>query len=118
MLAGIALLLASQLAGELFVLWLRLPVPGPVVGMGFLALALVTARRVPPGLASVADGFLRALPILFVPAGVGVITLHETLRQAWLPIAGAILGSTFLALAVTAFTMKLALRIRLRGRGR
>lgn len=116
MLAGIAAILACQLAGEILVLRFDLPIPGPVVGMAVLALILASAHRVPEGLASVADGFLRAMPILFVPAGVGVITLHENLRQAWLPIAGAVIGSTALALAVTAGAMKLALRLRTRGR--
>jgi holin-like protein len=117
MFAGIAVLLGCQVLGELLSAALRIPVPGPVLGMASLALALACARRVPQGLAQVSDGLLKAMPLFFIPAGVGVLTMAGTLRKAWLPITVALIASTLLAIAVTALVMKGIRRLlSLRGR--
>ena len=52
-----------------------------------------------------ADGLLGWLPLLFVPAGVGIVANLALLRSAWLPISVALLGSTFLTLITTAWIM-------------
>ncbi len=111
MFAGIAVLLACQALGEGIAAALRLPVPGPVLGMALLAVVLASARRVPPGLAEVADALLKAMPLFFIPAGVGVLVLSETFRTAWLPITVALLASTVLAIVATACVMMLGLRL-------
>jgi len=43
--------------------------------------------------------------LLFVPAGVGIIAEAGLLRQQWLPIVAALLGSTVLSIAVTGLVM-------------
>lgn len=106
MLVGIVLLLACQAVGEWLAAALRIPVPGSVLGMALLAVALASARRVPHGLARVADGLLKAMPLFFIPAGVGVLTLASTLADAWLPITMALVVSTLLAVVATALVMK------------
>lgn len=104
---AVTLLLLFQLAGETSVLLLDLPIPGPVVGM-FLLLALLLLRKgVAPPLASTANGILRHLSLLFVPAGVGVVLHFSRIGDEWLPITVALLASTLLTLAVTAFCMRL-----------
>lgn len=120
MLAAIALILLCQLAGELVAVGLALPVPGPVLGMALLATVLALLRRIPAPVDAAADGLLRAMPLFFIPAGVGVLALGDTFRQAWLPIVVALVGSTAFALAVTALVAggALALSRRLRGRRR
>lgn len=118
MLGAIALLLLCQLAGELAVSSLHWPIPGPVLGMAFLFVTLVSLRRIPAGMATVSDGLLRAMPLFFVPAGVGVLTLSDTFREAWLPIVASLVGSTVFALAVTALAAQGALRIARRRRER
>lgn len=110
MLMGIVILLACQGAGEWLATSLGLPLPGPVLGMALLAVVLAAARRVPEGLTLVADMLLRAMPLFFIPAGVGVLALSDTLRAAWIPVTAALLVSTLLAIAVTALVMKLGLR--------
>ncbi len=52
-----------------------------------------------------AGALLDHLGLLFVPAGVGIIAETDLLRREWLPILGAVIGSTILSLAVTAFVM-------------
>jgi len=111
MFAGIAVLLACQAVGEYLASALRVPIPGPVLGMALLAAVLAAARRIPLGLAQVADGLLKAMPLFFIPAGVGVLVLSSTLQSAWLPITVALLASTVLAIAVTALVMMATQRL-------
>lgn len=51
--------------------------------------------------------FLNAITLLFVPAGVGVVTHLSRLGNEWLPITLALLASTLICLAVTAYSMRL-----------
>ncbi len=118
MLNGIMWLLVFQFVGELLARGLDLPVPGPVIGMLLLFIALQIRR--PPEQAGVlrgSDRLLRHLQLLFVPPAVGVITYGAVLREDWLPITGGLLLSWLAGLAVTGLLVTLMLRLRNRGAG-
>jgi putative effector of murein hydrolase LrgA (UPF0299 family) len=113
---ALLLLFGCQLAGEILhrVFWV--PMPGPVTGM--LLLTLILLRRpsaVPEGLAASARVLLQNLGLFFVPAGVGVVANFGLIRQQWVPICVALVGSTCLSLLVTACTVNF-LRRRSQGR--
>lgn len=112
MLPMLALLLVFQLAGEAIRHALALPVPGPVLGMlGLLLLLIVrgalkgAAAAVPEALERATTTLLNHLSLLFVPAGVGVITHLSLLATEAVPIVAALLGSTLGALAVAGVLM-------------
>ncbi|MCU0835382.1 MAG: CidA/LrgA family protein [Chromatiaceae bacterium] len=100
-----ALLLLCQLLGEIFTVWTRLPVPGPVVGMVLLFVGLVLRGGVDDGLGRVVDGLLSHLSLLFVPAGVGVMLHVAMLREEWLAISVALVLSTLVTLVATGLVM-------------
>lgn len=105
-------LLAFQLAGEVIARALRLPLPGPVLGMLLLFAVFIMRGGVPAPLRAVGQTLLNHLSLLFVPAGVGVMTHIALIRAAWLPIAATLVLSTLATLAATALTLKLLLRAR------
>jgi putative effector of murein hydrolase LrgA (UPF0299 family) len=105
MLSGLTTLLACQLAGELIVGLLGLPLPGPICGMALLFGGLLIRGSVPPPVAAVADGLMANLSLLFVPAGVGVMLHAALIGRDWLPISLALVVSTALSIAVTALVM-------------
>lgn len=114
-LKGFAVLLLAQLAGEAASRALHLPLPGPVLGMAFLAAVLLLRRNEPqPALVVTSNGLLRWLGLLFVPAGAGIVASLDLLRAAWLPVALSLVVSTLLTLAVSAVVMQWLLR---RGQG-
>jgi len=115
MLTAITLLLVYQLVGEVVVVALELPIPGPVVGMGLLFVTLVTRGRVNGDLRETASGLLRHLSLLFVPAGVGVMAHLGRLQHEWLPIAVSLVVSTLVTISVTAFVLRALLARRSRG---
>lgn len=112
MLNGLIVLLACQLVGELLVVSLDVSVPGPVVGM-LLMLVVLQVRRPRPdaGIVRAPQTLLRHLPLLYVPAGVGVVAHLDLLGDAALPVVGGLVLSWFGGLVVTASVAALALRV-------
>ena len=106
MLESLAILLLCQLAGELVVVAMDWPLPGPVIGMALLFVGLMVKGEVPHALADTANGLLAQLSLLFVPAGVGVMTHLTLLGKQWLPLTASLIISTLLTIAVTGWMMQ------------
>ncbi|WP_037227682.1 CidA/LrgA family protein [Roseobacter sp. GAI101] len=106
MLAYLTLILVCQLAGELAVGALAMPVPGPVVGMVLLFILLIAIGSVPKGLDQTATGLLNSMSLLFVPAGTGVMLHFKLLGEALLPLSLALIFSTLATIVVTARLMQ------------
>ena len=98
---GLAVLLLAQASGELFVRWLGLPVPGPVIGMVLLLVCLHLGVVPVRWVEEVADGLIGLMALLFVPAGVGLMVYFEVLSREWVAIVVATAVSTILVLTVT-----------------
>ena len=110
MVNALTLLIACQFIGEVVARSASLPVPGPVLGMVLLLGLLVMqdrrgARGIDPALKSTAHSLLSHMSLLFIPAGVGVVTQLGVLERNWLPVLAATLVSTFLGLLVTGWLM-------------
>ena len=81
-LTGVTWLLLFQCAGEAISRLVSLPVPGPVIGMLLLFVALRARDGVPDSVGTAADGLAKHLSLLFVPAGVGVMMYFGRLASA------------------------------------
>lgn len=110
MLPAFGLLLLCQLAGEIIVRYLALPLPGPVLGLVLLAGGLLVAQamgRIRPEtvdslpIGKAAAALLSILGLLFVPAGVGAIDQIGLFREHGVALLLALIGSTVLTLLVT-----------------
>ena len=109
LLTGLAWLLLCQTAGELLARLLQLPLPGPVVGMLLLLVALRWPLvRTPVG--AVADALLAHLSLLFVPVGVGVISQLGLLAEHGVRLLVVIVVSTWVGMAVTALVLRQLMR--------
>ncbi len=110
MLGALTQLLLFQLAGEVIARGLALPVPGPVLGMLFLFVALLLRGGPPAPLQTTGQNLLQHLSLLFVPAGTGIMVHLHRVADEWLPLALSLLISTAATLIVTALVMKLCSR--------
>jgi holin-like protein len=107
MLNALTILILCQFAGEVIARGADLPLPGPVLGLLLLLTWLILRDRAPdPALRQTGGWLLQNFGLLFVPAGVGVVTQLGVLRSAWLPLLVAIPVSTFLGLLVTGWVMQ------------
>lgn len=111
-----AVLLVFQLLGTGVVAITGISLPGPVIGLALLGLALVVGRnskrheRWRSGVAPAADSLLELLPLLFVPAGVGVVAYLPLLNQYLAAVIIALVVSFVLTLLATGGLLQLLLR--------
>jgi len=101
MLGALLALVAFQLAGELVVRVLVLPLPGPVVGMVLLLGLLIVRGSVPEALHRTALGILQHLSLLFVPAGVGIVAVGPALVGESIAVAVCLVLSTVITIVAT-----------------
>lgn len=106
MVQGMLVLLLCQLAGEWLMVWLGIPIPGPVAGMLLLLVGLMVYGKVPDFLRLPAEGLIRHLSLLFIPAGVGLMLFAELLSQHWLLVFLSLLLSTLITLILTSWMMQ------------
>jgi holin-like protein len=105
-LRALTILLVCQFAGEVTARATSLPVPGPVIGLLLLLVALIIRGGPDKVLHDTSSGLLRYLSLLFVPAGVGIVTQLDALAENWVAILVAVLVSTTLGLVVTGWVMQ------------
>ena len=100
-LKGMVVLLVMQFAGEIFVTWIEIPIPGNVAGMVLLLLLLLSGIIRAEWIEDAAEMLLSHLALFFVPAGVGVMVYFDLIAAQWLPICVSMVLSTFVVMAVT-----------------
>lgn len=105
-----AVLLLFQLIGTVVQQTFALVVPGAVIGMVLLFAFLVLRRHVPRRLDWTSQGLLHYMPILFVPAGVGVMQEFGLIAKEWLPISASVILSSVITIAFTGIVMQICLR--------
>lgn len=103
MIRGLLVLLLFQFAGECLARWLDVPVPGGVIGMLLLFVALLLRRRASAALEQSAQALLKPLTLYFVPASVGIMTMGPVLAQEGLRIALVMVLSTLLPMLVCGY---------------
>ena len=106
MIAHLTLIFLCQLGGEFIVRSTGWSVPGPVLGMIILFAILCVRGGLPDDLGQIAGVLHRYMALLFVPAGAGVILHFRLLGQSLVPIAVALIVSTVLTIAITAWLMQ------------
>jgi putative effector of murein hydrolase LrgA (UPF0299 family) len=125
MIASLGLILLCQLAGEVIVRGLGLPVPGPVLGLVFLLLLLLARDRFAvlargplqgDGVENASRGLLAHLSLMFVPAGVGVVQKLDLVAAHGIAIAVVLALSVVMTLLATVATFLGVSRLMVRGR--
>ena len=95
------IILAISFAGEILRAVLPLPVPASIYGL-VLMLAGLTTGVIPLRMVRNAGGFLiEIMPMLFIPAGVGLIVSWTQLKQVFVPVSVIIVVTTILVIVVT-----------------
>ena len=117
MLVGITILLVFQLIGETAAYFLGGFIPGPVIGMAMVAVALTATggrKLLEPAHRQTLEtsrAILANLGILFVPAGVGIIQHLDLIRERGFALLAVIIISTTITLAVTVWAFILVKRL-------
>lgn len=106
MLKGLIIILFFQLCGETLVALLHSPIPGPVAGMLLLWLALALKGGPSAEVDEVSGGLIRYLSLFFLPAGVGLFFLPDTIQRYWPAVLAAMVAGTFLSMLFSGWLIK------------
>lgn len=104
------------LAGEAISKTLPFPFPGSIISMMLLLVLLLIGAVKLEHVDEPTQFFLSNLLFFFIPAGVGMIRYLDVIRDNFLVILIINIGVTVLTFIVTAYTIKLVLRLQRRGR--
>ena len=108
------IILLVSFLGELLHAVLPLPIPASIYGIVLLFTALETKLLKVNDIRETSGFLLEIMPMLFVPAGVGLLEKWELLRPVWLPFVIIIVFSTFAVLAVSGRVTQAVMRARQR----
>ena len=108
------------------VCWLRILVekilpfafPASVIGMILLFICLLTGVLKIEHIQEKADFLLENMAFFFVPAGVSIINYFDVLESTWIQLVVICVISTVVTFAVTAWSVKLTIRLLSRLRER
>ncbi len=103
---GLAIVFGFYFLEELLSKVLGLMIPGSVLGMILLTIALFSEVIRVEWCEKEAEFFVRHMSILFVPPGAGVILYLDLIKSELLPIAAALFISFFATLLITAKTVE------------
>lgn len=103
MLAGVFIILFFYALGEGVAWLIRGFIPGSVIGMILLFIALCLKIVKPEQIRSVVKFLSGNMALFFVPAGVGIINATDILSRHWQAILTVCAVSTVLVIAVVAF---------------
>lgn len=108
---------AFSLAGELAHHLLPLPVPASIYGLLGLLAALKLGWLKPGKIERTADFLIEIMPLMFVPAGVGLLASWDTLRPVLIPVLCITLVSTVAVFGVTGLVAQALLNRKEDGNG-
>lgn len=109
-----AVILAVTFAGEGLHYALPLPVPASIYGLVLMLVLLMTGLVKIGQVKETAEFLIEIMPMMFIPAGVGLMTAWGQLKPVLLPVLVMTVVSTFLVMGVTGWVSQKVMRIRSR----
>ena len=107
-----SIILLISVIGELLKTFLPLPVPASVYGLIIMLVALLLKLDQVKG---AADFLVEIMPVMFVPAGAGLITAWSTLKPICVPVLIMTFISTVIVMVVTGKVTQGVIRMGKRG---
>lgn len=106
------IILGFSFAGELLHRILPFPVPASIYGMGLLFFCLLT-RLLPAGAVRETGLFLiEIMPVMFIPAGVGLMTSWDRLQPILVPVAVITVITSLTVMLASGWVSQLIIRKR------
>ncbi len=107
---GLAIILGFLFAGQAISKLTHIPVPGSVLGMILLTLALMVGVVKLEQVEEVGTFLIKNMSVMFIPPGVGVILYWSLVKKEFLPISVALVLSFALTMVLTAKVVELVRR--------
>ncbi len=96
-----AIILAVTCVGEVLKYFIPLPIPASIYGLVLMLILLMTRTVKLESVKETADFLVEIMPMMFIPAAVGLLVSWEQLQPMLLPVVVITLVSTVAVMAVT-----------------
>ena len=80
------IILFVSLLGELLRMLIPLPIPASVYGLVLMLILLMTGIIKLQQIKEVSAFLIEIMPVMFIPAGVGLLESWPSLRPVWIPV--------------------------------
>ena len=105
------IILAAYFLGMILQIFFCLPIPGTVLGLILLFLALALGIVKTEMIEDICEVLISHMSFLFIPAGVGLMTSFEILKGKVISFSVITVVSTFVVWIVTAYVVKLLRKV-------
>ena len=95
------IILLISLVGELLHILIPLPIPASVYGLVLMLTALCTGILKLTQVRETADFLIEIMPVMFIPAAVGLLESWSALQPIWLPVIVVTVLTTIIVMAAT-----------------
>ena len=112
-----SIILLFSLAGEALHALLPLPVPASIYGIVLLLACLMAGVVRVDAIREVSSFLIEIMPVMFIPAGVGLMASWSALRPIVVPVAVIMVVSTFVVMAVSGWATQAVIRREKRAKG-
>ena len=109
-----AVILTMTFLGEVLHLLLPLPVPASIYGMVLLLISLMTGIIKLEQVRETGTFLIEIMPIMFIPAGVGLLDSWSSLRPILIPVLVITVVSTIFVMGISGKVTQFVIRKRRR----
>lgn len=106
------IIMSVSCIGELLNHLIPLPIPASIYGLVIMLGLLVSKKLHPDKVKETAHFLIHIMPIMFIPASVGLITYWEQLQPFLIPVIVITVISTILVIVATGKTTDFILKLR------
>ena len=94
-------ILAISFLGEVLRYVIPLPIPASIYGLVLMLLALKSGVVKLDQVKETGDFLIEIMPMMFIPAAVGLLVSWDSLKEIWLPVVVITLLTTIIVMAVS-----------------
>lgn len=110
------IILAVTCAGEVFKYFIPLPIPGSIYGLILMFVLLLTGVIKVEHVRETGEFLIEIMPLMFIPAGVGLMTSWEEIQSFLVPLIVITFLTTFIVMFVTGKVTDFLLRDKKEGK--
>lgn len=106
------IIMSVSCIGEILNYLIPLPIPASIYGLVTMLGLLVSKKLKLSAVKETADFLINIMPVMFIPACVGLIASWEQLQSFWLPVLIISIVSTVLVMIATGKTVDVILKTK------
>ena len=105
------IILGVTCAGEILKYFIHLPIPASIYGLIIMLILLITGVVKVENVKGVATFLIEIMPLMFIPAAVGLLTSWNQLQRILIPVSIITVISTVVVMVVSGKVTEFALKL-------